>query len=719
MRRLAGPALVALLVIGFFWKLVLSDQFTWLASDDISTQVMPWIQFQASEWHAGRIPLWDPTAWGGQPLLAQAIPGTASLLNWPLFLAPLKHGWIRQSVLHWYYVLTRIIAAWTMFALCRDLGRSRAASVIAGVLFGTAGYFGSAEYPQIVNSGIWAPAVFLYQLRVVRGVRPWASAGLYGLFLGLVWLSGHHQVPIFVSITSCLMWFFDVFRRVSWRFGAAGLVIAGLVGALQILPTFEYGRQAVRWVGLDHPVGWNEKVPYAIHDNYAVKPLSVLSIAIPGMDRTVNPHIGAVALALALLGCAAAPRFAVISFIALIFSFGPATWLHGILYATVPLIEKARAPAQALMLVHLGLCALVAFGIDTVNEKGKRFAAYGLLATAALLSAAGFILYKTGGVTLMGDTRFMVTAAAALGGAVLLLKGPKTVAKWALLGLILVETSTTSAQFTIYERQKERISKLKMMSEDADLADFLRKQSSKPFRIEYDGDTFPHNLGDWWGLETFSTYTASAPEIVMRNEPYNPRVQAMLGVRYYLGTKPVRPDLEEVFTGASGRKIFAYPVAFPRAWAVHRTLQVKPAETARALIDPAIDLATAAIVTRSAPGLETCSGDSVRVRGHYPNRVAIEADMRCRGMVVLSETWFPGWKASVDGRGTDVFDVDGMVRGVVVERGSHRIDMVYRPVTVFAGGFLTVLGLLLAFGLRLADSDHGGAFRPLPKRDAV
>src|SRR6266496_2969805 len=88
-RRWAAPVLLALIVIAFFWKLVLTNQFTWLANNDLSSMVLPWFQFQASEFHAGRFPLWDPYSWGGQPLLAQAQPGSAYPLNWFLFLTPL------------------------------------------------------------------------------------------------------------------------------------------------------------------------------------------------------------------------------------------------------------------------------------------------------------------------------------------------------------------------------------------------------------------------------------------------------------------------------------------------------------------------------------------------------------------------------------------------------------------------------------------------------
>src|SRR6202049_4101037 len=99
----AWPALLLVICIGFFWKLVLTDQYTWLDSPEVAYRILPSYQFQAGEWHAGRFPLCD--LYSGQALLGQAYAGAAYPLNWLLFLAPLRNGWIRQASLHWYFVL--------------------------------------------------------------------------------------------------------------------------------------------------------------------------------------------------------------------------------------------------------------------------------------------------------------------------------------------------------------------------------------------------------------------------------------------------------------------------------------------------------------------------------------------------------------------------------------------------------------------------------------
>jgi hypothetical protein len=173
---LAGPAVLLLLSCGVLWKLAFTNQYTWLEGSDLSYQVLPWFQFQAGEWHAGRLPLWDPYHWGGQPLIGQAQPGAAYPLNWVLFSLPLKDGWMRQRYLHGYYVLIHCMAALFAYLLCRDLKLSRIPSIAGGILFSFSGFLGSVDWPQMLNGAIWAPVAVLFLLRVERGHRSLASA---------------------------------------------------------------------------------------------------------------------------------------------------------------------------------------------------------------------------------------------------------------------------------------------------------------------------------------------------------------------------------------------------------------------------------------------------------------------------------------------------------------------------------------------------------------
>src|SRR5947207_2442979 len=199
-RRLGMAAILFVTVSGFYWKLTLSRNFEWMRGPDLAEQVLTWFEIQAREWHVWRFPLWDPYVWSGQPLFGQAQPGAAYPLNWLLFWLPMRDGHISPLALAWYYVAIHLMAAAFCYWFCRDLGRSRTASLAGGLIFSLSGFLGHTDWPQMMNGAVWVPLVFLFQFRALRGARVAASAALSGMFLGIAWLSGHHQIPIFTTM---------------------------------------------------------------------------------------------------------------------------------------------------------------------------------------------------------------------------------------------------------------------------------------------------------------------------------------------------------------------------------------------------------------------------------------------------------------------------------------------------------------------------------------
>jgi uncharacterized membrane protein YfhO len=68
--------------------------------------------------------------------------------------------------------------------------------------------------------------------------------------------------------------------------------------------------------------------------------------------------------------------------------------------------------------------------------------------------------------------------------------------------------------------------------------------------------------------------------------------------------------------------------------------------------------------------------------------------MGCRGIVVLSDAMYPGWRANIDGKQAVLIEINGSMRGVVVERGQHHIRMRYDPSIVKVGFATSAVGLL-------------------------
>jgi len=717
------PALIAigllfLISVGFFWKIVLTNQYTWLEDPDLAHQVLPWLQFQAGEWHRGRVPLWDPYEWGGQSLIGQAQPGVAYPLNWLLFSLPLNNGWLRQSALHWYFVLIHFMAALFAYLLCRDLKRSQAASVAAGCAFALGGWVGTTEWPQMLNSAVWAPLVLMYTLRSLRGKRPLASAAASGAFFGMGWLGGHHQIPIFLMLAVGGVWLYHVFRKVrpDWRMARlAGvyLVFVFLVSALQTLPSYEYGKHSKRWVGAQEPKGWTEPVPYSVHSQFSLIPTSLVAIVAPGYSRNADPFIGVAALTLALLAVALAWReryvriFAAIAMGGLLFSLGRNNVFHGILYAIVPMVEKARSASYAVFIYHFGIAILIAYGIDHFLDPGEspwpRRARRALLAFGVIIFTILTALVV--GQKPPGDDRFVVVALVALLLAALLYgwrRGnlPPVTAAALLIGLMLIEFGNLAGIYWPNREETSRNPYLPKMSQDSDIAGYLMSVPW-PVRMEVSDKEIPYGFGDWYGIDQFGGYVASLPVNLLRLPFHTARAKQIFGVNFTVKREPPDANQQEVFQASSGLKIYWNRDAFPRVWTVHESRRVNDDSEIQAIMGGGpLDLRRTTFLLEEPPALEPCQDqDAVRLTRRNSGRVTIEAEMACRGMVILGDSYFPGWVAWVDGRRTPIHEAYTAIRGVVVDKGKHTIEMRYLPVSVIAGLILTLIGAGGALGL--------------------
>ncbi|HEV2689353.1 MAG TPA: hypothetical protein VGV35_12390, partial [Bryobacteraceae bacterium] len=359
MNRLAGPALLLTITIGFYWKLVLTNQYTWLESPDIVDQVMPWLQAEARQWQQHIFPMWDPYAGAGIPFIGQVQPGALNPFNWILFTIPRVRGFIPMTALHWYYVLLHFVAALFCYLLCRDLKRSLPASLIAACAYGLGGYLGTNGFPQMMWPAVWLPLVLMFQLRAFRRRRPLSAGALAGAALGVSLWGTHHNVPTFAAAVLSGFWIYYVaisWKRRRWRSlgpPAAFFISLALVAAVQALPAREFGQLTVRWVGASTPLTWDQNVPYSVHTDLTQHPAALIGIVIPGFQRTVSIFTGLAVFSLALLGAWCRWRSRTVRLVGVFalcgaaLALGASSLFHGILYATGPMFEKARTAHMA------------------------------------------------------------------------------------------------------------------------------------------------------------------------------------------------------------------------------------------------------------------------------------------------------------------------------------------------------------------------------------
>jgi Bacterial membrane protein YfhO len=212
--------------------------------------------------------------------------------------------------------------------------------------------------------------------------------------------------------------------------------------------------------------------------------------------------------------------------------------------------------------------------------------------------------------------------------------------------------------------------------------------------------------------------TPAVPVLDLEFHPAALRILSLMGVTDILEQKAERPlQLPGVHVVYDGRDatIYANDNALPRTWLVSDQLVESDSATALTELGSAdFHPRQVALTSRALPGLSTTPGGSAPAGQSSPGtahlvhygaqRVVIEARASRPSELVLSDTYYPGWQVTVNGRPTRLDRVDFMFRGVPVPAGTDRIVFTYDPSSFRIGwtislGAVVVLVAAVALGL--------------------
>jgi hypothetical protein len=177
--------------------------------------------------------------------------------------------------------------------------------------------------------------------------------------------------------------------------------------------------------------------------------------------------------------------------------------------------------------------------------------------------------------------------------------------------------------------------------------------------------------------------------------------------------------LPVAYAGADAR-VYTNPDALPRAFLVDRQEVVADESKALASVGSPGFAPRAAVVTEHRlPGLAEGGGAArpagvARIETYEPERVVAATTSDRPALLVLTDVYFPGWKATVDGAAAPIHRVDYLLRGVSVPGGRHTVEFRYQPASWRAGWIVSGLALLvlIALGLAAWRRRQPGHFRP-------
>jgi hypothetical protein len=148
--------------------------------------------------------------------------------------------------------------------------------------------------------------------------------------------------------------------------------------------------------------------------------------------------------------------------------------------------------------------------------------------------------------------------------------------------------------------------------------------------------------------------------------------------------------------------VYENPGALPRSYVVGAWESAPDAQAARArVLAGQLNLRSHAVVEGAPAG--TGGGDGrAEIVEYSANRVTIDVETSRPALVVLTDTFHPGWRGRVDGAVTQIYRVNGVVRGVFVDQGRHRIEMTFFPLSqgigLLLGGLALVALILMPLG---------------------
>ena len=754
-RFLALELAILLLLVGlpalFFWPLLTSNpaDISTLPAGDFTDLHYPCRVFLARELAAGRFPLWNPYVSAGHSSLGDIqfdifYPITYVFSRW-------SSGNLTPQMLELEIVAHFVLAGLFTYLFARRILSSRFGALISALAFTYGGYLTSFPVQQVIilQVSIWLPLI-LFFLDLGFGYRSVGCFVLAGLVLAIAALAGHPQTLGYVCIGAGLYFAYRSYQAVRWGdaeaesdglapgdelqklteressprawarllvrlwiipLGAALFVGVGLgAAAIQLLPALEHLALTSR---TDVSYAFTSS-GFALHE--------LLGLLLPTGQGGEAMYVGVVTLLLAGSGLAFSTRrgpiyWAGLAVLALLVSLGGNTFLRSALYTLALGLQFFRNHERTVFLFSFAMAILAGYGAVWLAEAAavRRPAIERLIRGTVWLGLATValsLLFYLGG--LLGpdsarsamreltDRAFFTSLLCGLviGLLYLRLRLGVSAAGWKVLlaALIVLDLFTSNWQHNLRPGDPQA----PFAPPESVL--LIQRDTSELFRVASEG-LLPGD-GNAGSLYGFYDVVGNSPLETDSYAQFTQTVQEwqrwrLLNVKYILTKREFRDPRFRLLRDDKGVRLYELlpEHRLPRAFIVHQARFASNLETALSLtnqIDPAreVVLETASEPTTAASFASEES--SARVENYSSDTMFVRTQSSTPGWLVISEVYYPGWVATVDGKTVPILRADGTLRAMLLPSGSHEVSLHYAPSSLARGRNITLVTLALA-----------------------
>jgi hypothetical protein len=735
-----------LLLVFLFFRKILYPLKPLYGSDFI-LQFYPWKKFAFDYFRShGSLPFWNPYTLSGTPFIANIQASMFYPMGFFYYIVSPEWAYVFSTIMHC------LLGGLFMYAFMRSLAVSRPASFFSAVVFSFNGFFMGHLYAghlTFVQNYIWIPFIFYIVVKFSREKRlVYAVYG--GLLLGVQILGGFPQIAFYTILLSCLYLLFT--SATFLRHGAykdISIVVLGTmiflllgfcVAAVQFLPTLEFTTLSTRAGGVTYNM--------ATYDS--LNPKEVLAFIIPdifgnAVDRTYwrSPevwhfwescgYVGILPLLLALVKVKDGELrqirvfFAMLAGLALFLALGKYNPLYPLVYR-LPGFHSFRIPAQIIFLYVFAIAALAGIGMHQLSRDPWRFnRGSGLLFTGIgvllCLVVVGvhffpfrffFLFFSKFSEAPVSHANLAPLYQRVSGSAdrsaflfcvslLLLFAAKNKPSIKPFLNIlaplvIIVDLFGFGAQFVKTANFSTPPEKEKVVAE-------LPKDPVHG-RVITAGDFFEANDGLRYGFPSILGYDPLMMRryvyYILSSQDYAPNDHV---VNLDLISQPESKLLKllhvkKIFVGGAVKDINN---DLPYANVVGSVSIKGPQEILQFMKSDQFDPRKTVVlehIGEQKKSLEPAAGSLVwdcSVLDYRSELIAMKASVNQPAYLVLSEIYYPGWYATVDGKKAEVLRGNYMFRVIPLRKGTHEIRLTFISWPFRIGGILS----LVSFGAAL------------------
>jgi len=681
-----------------------------LITDPVRQQY-PWRELVISAEKKLELPLWNPYNFAGTPLLANFQSGSFYIFNILFFVMPFQIAW---SLI---IVSEPLMGGIFMFAYLNNLKLSKWGSLLGSISFAFCGFFVAwMAWGMISHVALWLPVMLLSIDKIASRIKDkklfmWIIVYLFSMTFSF--FAGYLQTFFYLAIFS-----FIYFISRWWQYGKkTNILILYIIlnilflilSSIQWIPTLQLislSARNVDVVDFNSPgwfIPWQHLIQFIAPDFFG-NPTTLNYWGVWNYGELVG-YVGITPLILALFAMfhrrdRKTLFFGTFFFLSIVFSFP--TFFAKIPYMlNIPFLATAQ-PTRLLFVIDFTLAILSALGFDyLLRIKRKINIVYPLIFLSIVLTSLWIFIPKEH-LLVVKNNLFLPTVLFVFSSILFFaLIVAQRKSKFTTIICIIIATVTVfdllrfGWKFMPFTQRSYLFPSTKTLT-------FLQENLGE-FRImTTDSRILPPNFSAIYRLQSIDGYdplyllrygelmaaserkkTDITPPFgfnrIITPRNFDSKIIDLLGVKYILSLSELNsPKLKEVFREGETR-VYENKTVLSRVFFVSKITYAKDNKDAIRLILNASfvsnDTAIVELIQSGAsiPPLGWKVGEAEIVQ-YSENKIVINTKNTGDGFLVLTDSFYPTWKATIDGVGAEIYRTDYNFRGVVVPSGKHRIE---------------------------------------------